>query len=103
MKPTPPSPRRTISWPAGCLTILSCFSIERTSESGRPWNSFACLISTTPEYYAPAAGLHKDHVEAAEVPALFFGARSAPLLATAAAEMTVRAPARSRSAGYDGA
>src|SRR5437016_2923748 len=63
MKPTPPSPRSTISWPAGCLTILSCFSIERTSESERPWNSFACLISTTPEYYAPAAGLHKDHVE----------------------------------------
>src|SRR5256885_8719099 len=30
--------------------------------------------------------------EAAEVPAVLFGARSAPLLATAAAEMTVRAP-----------
>src|SRR5439155_18148167 len=63
MKPTPPSPRTTISCPAGCLTTLSCFSIERSSESGRPWNSFACLLSTTPEYYAPAVGLHKNHFE----------------------------------------
>ena len=52
MNPTPPSPRTTISWPAGCLTILSCFSTERSSDSGKPWNSFASLTSATSKYYA---------------------------------------------------
>src|SRR5262249_20398580 len=47
MKPTPPSPRTTISCPAGCLTVFICFSMERTSWSGRPSKILASLISLT--------------------------------------------------------
>src|SRR5258705_2948354 len=68
MNPTPFSPLSTISCPAGGFTVFICFSMERSSGSGRPSNSFACLTSVTVQILTPGLfAVQKLLVEAIRV------------------------------------